>query len=666
MSATLRTKILSVGMAAALFATVALNGCGTAQTGSSSGETSTVSTGGEVSTGESTAGEAEASGTAAAYPGTNKDKTLIRTWGSFPTLAQWTGNPNSAAGLGEAGAFVYEGLFQFARSTDKIYNRLAESYTQDGDKVTVKIRDAKFNDGTPFTSKDVWTFYMINYNARITKYLDAIEIPDDKTVVFDFADPVPIDQVKMCMIAEHKQDQNPTHIYGKYADQMWELLKTCPPSKEGETRGPFGYDITEKQEDLTNIWNEYIKVVPPDKKPVGTGPYVVGNMNDNKMIMEKNPNYYAPEKIQFETIQNVKVTPEQGISMLKKAETDSYPGSLPLDIATSVLAANKDIVFYPTYDPASHGFYFYQESKNSPMSEVKFRQALVHIINKTPAREAGNYYGIESNISSLGIPPSSLETYVSPEVISKLREYDNNPTKAEELLKEIGCTKDGNTWKDKDGKELVVVLGVNSGWQPAGVVANVASIVSDQLNAFGIKSEVKAVDGQVFADKAKNGEFDMVFEWTDVSWAFMYPYFPLQNFYDNDTLNDYTKVPVDEKKRINLELEDWDGKKFDVYDTIDLLVTSTDEAARQLAVDRLVWAANENAFAITLYQNVTGVWENRAHVNGLPMIEKADEYKQWMPLPETEEELEAYANLNWGFAGIQKLLGDAPLTPNTP
>lgn len=658
----LKKKTLAIALAVALFATT-VAGCSGGTSSSTGEESSKVSS---SVTEQSSEGENSEVEPVASYKGTNKDKTLIRTWGGFPTVAQWTGNPNGGGGIGEAGSFVFEGLFQFSRSTDKIYPRLAQEFKQEGDKVTVTIRDAKFNDGTQFTSKDVWSFYMLNYNARITKYLDSVEIPDEKTVIFDFAEPVPIDEVKMCMIAENAQGSHPYHLYGKFADQMWEIIKNCPKTKEGETRGPFGFDISAKQKELTDIWNEYIKVVPPNKKPVGTGPYVVGNMNDNKMILEKNPLYYDADKIEFETIQNVKVTPEQGVSMLKKADTDSYPGSLPLDIATSVLASNKDIVFYPTYDPASHGFYFYQASKNAPLNEKKFRQALVHIINKTPAREAGNYYGIESNISSLGIPPSSLETYVSPEVIEKMREYDVNPTKAEELLKEIGCVKDGTTWKDKNGKELKIVLGVNAAWQPAGVVANVASIVSDQLNAFGIKSEVKAVDGQVFSTKAIAGEFDMIFEWTDVSWAFMYPYFPLQNYYDNDTLNDYTAINVDKKKRIDVELEDWDGNKFDVYDTIDSLVTETDAAKRQVAIDRLVWAANENAYSITLYQNVTGVWENRAHTANLPYIEKADEYKQWMPLPETDEEKEAYAKLNWGFAGIQKLVGENKLSPNTP
>ena len=54
------------------------------------------------------------------------------------------------------------------------------------------------------------------------------------------------------------------------------------------------------------------------------------------------------------------------------------------------------------------------------MHDVVFRKAINYVINKTPIREIGNYYGSEFDYSCTGIPPLFLSKYVSPEVMEKL------------------------------------------------------------------------------------------------------------------------------------------------------------------------------------------------------------------------------------------------------
>jgi peptide/nickel transport system substrate-binding protein len=73
-----------------------------------------------------------------------------------------------------------------------------------------------------------------------------------------------------------------------------------------------------------------------------------------------------------------------------------------------------------------------------------------------------------------------------------------------------------------------------------------------------------------------------------------------------------------------------------------------------------VWIANEYAFGMNLYENVTGTWFNRGTVKNLPDNGRIDEFKQMMPVYESGELLEKSAELNMGFAGYSMLLWMEP------
>ncbi|MCL2060744.1 MAG: ABC transporter substrate-binding protein, partial [Oscillospiraceae bacterium] len=607
-------------------------------------------------------------------PVTNTEKVYTRTWGNAPKPAQFTAHAQSSTGLGGIGIYVIESLYQRVRSTDRIHPRIADGMpVHEGNKSTVKMRtDVTFNDGEQCTSKDIKSFYLINQNVRINQYLSSIECPDDYTIVFNWLEPTPNETIRNAFIADNGNNAAvPYHIFGKYVDEHERLLDSCPELTDGITRGPFNKDISGILDDLAQNWTDYQSHEIPNLKPIGTGPYILETLTDTEFIMVKRPDYYRADEVYFDKVHNIEVTNEQGIAMLRNAQTDSYPGSLPLDIAESVLRSNKDIVFYQTVDPACHGFYFNRLSTRAPMDKMEFRQAINYIVEKKPLREAGNYYGTEFEYATTGgLPPGTVQTYVSQDVQDKLRRYTKDHAKAEELLASIGITKGaGGVYQNEDGSPIKIILGVNSGWQPAGVVTNVTSLVCDQLKAFGLDAEVLAVEGSVYATMMdSNEEFDMSFEWIDIASSYLIPYFPIVNFYQGCFRRQGT--PVDENtNKIMLKLNDWDGVEFDVTEYLDKIPITSDEAEVQMMIDRLVWAANEYAFGINLYQNATGVWENRANTKNLPMEHLLDTgnagFPQWIvqPTDPTHPEYEAISELNWGFSGIEKLIGPKSLAP---
>jgi peptide/nickel transport system substrate-binding protein len=593
--------------------------------------------------------------------GHSKAKVLIMLGGGGVNPSQFTGNPWGGAGIGSMWNWSCEGLFQFTRMTDNISNRLAESVTHHDNRTIVTLRPAVWNDGVPVTAKDVWAFYQM-HDVGVLYYVTAINVLDDRTIEYVWREPAPYEQFRMCMIAPDKQLTLPYHIYKRWIDRATEIRKIPPLLSQVDIdkgkKGPFSRDtsLPDYQKQWSENWRDFKKAEPAGRMPVLTGPFNFYRLTENQMLLQKNPRYWAADKIKFDYVKLVAATPEQSIATLKNSGAAQLDGSLPLDIAQAVIRKNKDAVFYPTIDPACHGFYLNQQSKNAPLARKEFRKALNFIIRKTPIREAGNYYGQEFEYSTTAIAPGYVKKYVSPDVVARMERYTYNPARAESLLNAIGCRKAGPWWVDASGAPIKLALGVNGGWIPAGVVANVATLVADQMKAFGLQAEVSVVDGSVFWDRMRAGNFDLTFDWLDVSWSFTYPYFPLRDYYTGTMWRGAMKVPEDPATGNPLwDVVDWDGKKVDPCKVIQAMPRMLDEKERQYWIDRLVWIANENAFAINLYQNVTGEWYNRGLVKNLPLEDRIDEFHQMMPIPQGGDVLQKTAELNPGFGGCSLL-----------
>lgn len=590
-------------------------------------------------------------------PTVNKEKVLTITWGTWPKPPEFQGNPFTQGGVGELGKYIFEPLMQFTRSTDFVHKRLATSIEHKENETIVTLRDdVTWNDGEKFTADDVVAAFYLNPRT-VCNYVSAIEKVDDYTVKFVWLEPAPFNELRDLMIAQDGTMNVPYHIFKEYVDKaksIYEAAENATKEEIAISRTAFGKKLTDEQnEEISQNWNKMMELTYPD--PIGTGPFVVDTVTASDAVLVKRKDYWAADQIYFEKIHHVMATAEAQLGMLRNATTDSYPGSLPKDLAESILASNDDIVFYPSFDPACHVLFFNQRRK--PFDDVNFRRALVYALNRTAIREGANYYGKEFPISIAGIPPSSIPTYVSEEAQSKLTKFEYNPDMAAKILEENGWKRNSEgIWEDKDGNTYSFTIAVNAGWQPAGVVDTAASIAAEQLKAFGFPTEVIAVDNSVFWNNAAvEGQYDMAIDWGDVTWGFMYPWSALSNTFKGGP-SELMGLPRDpETNRVKITVKDMDGNEVNPVELVDRLPTIKDEAERNKIIDTLVWICNENAYGVNLYQNTTGVWENRKNVTGLPMEDEIDDFNQFMPVGRTPEEIQKIAELNWGFCGIQKI-----------
>jgi peptide/nickel transport system substrate-binding protein len=577
-----------------------------------------------------------------AAPTVNTERVKRLAGGFWPAPPGFGGNLIGAQ-VGDPGTYLYESMFLLIVGTDKVIPRLAKEWKQEGNKTIVTLQDnRKWSDGTPFTAKDMWTYYMVNINsAAINKHLDQINVLDEYTLEFVWAEPVISDTQKMLFLAEGWQAVTPYGIFGTYADQVAEIMKMGEKysGEDREGRPPFGLVFQDEQKtQLKELYNEF-KNVDMDT-PIGTGPYMVDKVTNVEVDLVVNPYYPDGDKLEFQKL--VMHTVADYNSLLTTGGTDNFVGTLPYDMARTILDANQDMVMYPLLEQKSVGVIF--NTNAQPLNDKLVRQAFNEIINKKPVREVANYWAVESDVATTGLVPSSLNKYINQDVLDKITRYSGDTQKAAQMLEEAGWSKNSDgVWQDANGRTYKLVIAANAGWGAQGITA--ATEVAQQLSAFGIPTEAKAVEATVIVSNMKDGAYDMMIDFIDMTWNITDPYKTFHTYYSE----------IAEKAGIDLSqpliLKDYEGKDIDVEEAVNsLLFMNDDEEAYRDLVGRLAWATNDNAIGINLYQNVMAIWENKATSKGLPMEEEFDQYDRMMPLPDTEEEYENIAVLNRAYA----------------
>ena len=197
----------------------------------------------------------------------NSNKAILKIAAQSYDFAQAGFNPyNGHPNAGVLG-LVYETLYFVNVNDGSFTPMLATSYSwsNNNTQVTFNIRQGvKWNDGQPFTAKDVaFTFnVMKQYPAAdglgVWSFLSSVNAPDDNTVVMTFQKAFPPVLVN---VAGHVYII-PQHIFGSVGD-------------------PTKY--------LTD-------------HPVGTGPFTLARYQTDLAVFDKNPNYWQADKVKVDEI----------------------------------------------------------------------------------------------------------------------------------------------------------------------------------------------------------------------------------------------------------------------------------------------------------------------------------------------------------------------------
>lgn len=576
-----------------------------------------------------------------AAPTVNTERLKRLAGGYWPAPPGFGGNL-SGAQVGDVGYYVYESMFIVIIGTDKIIPRLAETWEHNGNVTTVHlVRDRYWNDGTKFTAKDLYSYFIININdAAINRQLEQIRVVDDYTLEFVWAEPVISDMQKMLYLAEGWQASTPYHIFGKYVDQIEEIIAEAGEfSGERTKRTAFGLSFTNEQKTaLKTIFNDFKN--EDLEMPIGTGPYMVEKATNVQVDLVVNPYFPDADKLPFQKLEMQNVSDYN--SLLCSGGTDTFIGTLSYDMAANILEQSGSMVMYPLLEQKCIGMIF--NTRVTPLDDVRVRKAINELIDRKTIRETANYWAVENDIATTGMIPSTMEKYIDPDVLAKFDRYTGSFDKASQMMTDAGWTRNSSgVWQDADGKTYKFIIAANAGWGAQGITA--ATEIARQLTQFGFPTEAKAVEATVVVSNMKEGLYDMMIDYVDMTYNVSDPYKAFGNYYGDTT----EKAGIFVSKE-PLILKDYDGKEINMKEAVDSLMFINDDAQYRDLVGRLAWATNDNAIAVNLYQNVMCVWENAATSKGLPMEDIFNEYNRMMPLPRTPEEYEAIAVLNRAYA----------------
>jgi peptide/nickel transport system substrate-binding protein len=346
---------------------------------------------------------------------------------------------------------IYNGLVKYDKDLN-IVGELASDWDISEDNLTIRFylrKDVKWQDGTPFTSKDVEYTYKVYIDpktptAYATPFLRVkdFKIIDDHTVEITYKKPY------APALASWGSGMLPSH-----------LLK--------------GKDINES---------------PLKRKPVGTGPYRFKDWKTGeKIVVDANKNYFEGRPYISRVL--TRVIPDLATMFLElKAGRIDQMGLTPLQYRrqTDTKWFNENFKRYK-YLAFAYTYLGYN------LQDWKFKDRLVRQALTTAINRESLIQGVLLGLGKVAHVPYKPDTYwYNPNV--KKFPYDRE--KAKKMFAEAGWRDtDGDGILDKDGKPFEFTIITNQGNESR---QKAAVIIQSDLKQVGIKVNIRVIEWAAF------------------------------------------------------------------------------------------------------------------------------------------------------------------------
>lgn len=373
-----------------------------------------------------------------------------------------------------------EFLFYYNLVTGEMKPWLAQSwqYNADHTQLTLNLNPAAhWNDGTPFTSKDVqFTLELLLKNPTLinapsyTPFVKNVSSPDDHTVVIALNAPNPRFHYNfVCGIASG-QDIVPAHIWSG--------------------QNPLSFK---------------------DNPPVRTGPYKLDRVIEaqNMFIWKKDPNYWnksnfdpKPEYIVY----RYQPLLDSEVEEFKRGQVD-IPYQIDYTHAVAIQNSGyKNIVIEQKFrDPCPRAIAINCDPSKGLLADPRMHWAISYLIDrKLLASTVWTLPTVPAQYPWADYPAN--DKWSAPDVASQYPlTYD--PAKATALLDEMGAKVGSGGKRYYQGQPLQyeIMTSVQPG-QPEYIIGQK---LADELGKVGIGATVKYYEGTVWQDKFNNGQFDI-------------------------------------------------------------------------------------------------------------------------------------------------------------
>lgn len=537
------------------------------------------------------------------------DENILRISSGFEPPETIHGNVWATSGLGTIPRFIHERLFDYVPLPEKTYIPvLGESFTEDGNTITVNLRkDVNWNDGTPFTSKDVTTQFNLAFIAGnvIWNYIESIEATDDHTIVVNLKKANAI----TTQLVANMEMNSPYHIYKEWADQAVEIVANRQP----------GVDTTWDKgttDAIQNLKDELYTFKPDALELVGTGPFMLNNITSSEASLIKNKNYWGAENISFEEVRIVKYTTlESYLNVIMSHGYDFETQGMSPDVYSQVIKENDDlrIVLAPDLGQPSLQF----NMKHNLIDQKFVRQAIQYVVDRDTLMLIAEPGSESADLTSSGMIPPMRDILLDEDFIDSLNVYNNNPEKAEELLIENGWSRNSNgIWVDENGKVVELELTTTSAYPTFFLCGD--SIVN-QLNEFGLKTTLKAMEVSAYWKYVSEGSAMMSISMRPGSPNYGEPWEVYRSFFIDGAADMGFTTPEEKKAGLtNVVLELPDGTKLDTGKLLDELLTTDDENRKQEITEYFAFVINDLAVFMPLVTKYIPNKIYNPHLTGFP------------------------------------------------
>ncbi len=471
-------------------------------------------------------------------------------------------------------------LATYKSSSEEYQPMLAKSWALSDDKktFTVELRDdVNWRSGEKFTSKDVWTTFMIFklVGEPIWNYIDGVEVISDTEIKFSV-----LQETTMLYRYILRNPMVDYLTYGTYADQVAELVKA-------------GKDKTSPEWEA--LMNEFSNFRP--ELVNATGPYYLDPANVSQSVVEllKNDKSFLADTVHFDKVLVYNGDVPDLTPLVLNKEVDYLTHQFP---AASV-ESFKGVGYTTIQLQGNDGIGLYINEAKKPLDQKEVRKALAHIIDRgrvgefaLPGVTRGAKY-----VSGLG--DLMTENWVDTK---KLVDYDVNPEKATALLEGAGLTKKDGKWFKADGSQFTLSLQAPSTWSDA---ATAAAEIAQQLTTFGIATTFDGIDSNSRQANIDEGNFDLALSFFGTGKP--HPAFAFETALLLSNANVAKGLSYDMKQKTEVAGE------VDLEQLIKEGTAGWDTEAQKEKIEKIVYTINETVPYLPIYTK----WSNNISSEGL-------------------------------------------------
>ncbi|TMD61086.1 MAG: ABC transporter substrate-binding protein [Chloroflexi bacterium] len=484
-----------------------------------------------------------------------------------------TGSILATSGVSIYGDLMLPSLAAYRWSEDKYDYWLAESHAMNGDNLDVKLRKGlKWDDGKPFTSKDVWTTYWVGRmeGFGIWSYIDDVTMPDDNTVRFHFKTPTTLGE-RLILRANGIRADSQFGDFAKRAEALYKAGKTTTSDEVKALR-------TEKD-----------NLRPAG--PLSVGPYKMdtSTLTAAQVTFVRNAGGLFGDSVTFD-----KVVVYQG----ETAAIAPLVLSGDVDYATHGFSVAQDRSFQDAGLKIARGPLFtgpaiyFNWDKTPEFQDPRLRQAVAMAINRVESGTIAYGQSAKPPKYMTGFPDELVPNWIASGDQSKFKSYDYNVAAADQLMKDAGFAKVDGIYA-KGGKKLAYELYFPSDFTDWSAAADHAQ---KSLNTFGIKITPRGAPRATHLPDTNDGKFEITLN----AWGIGNPH-PQASLarpfreYNTTNAGGGMHYPTTQK---------WSGGTIDFEKLLVDAAAGTDLAKQKTAITQISLAFNEILPCVPLWQRL--------------------------------------------------------------